>query len=189
MQPIPPEQSLIQYPSAFPIKVMGLKVDGFAHAIVDVARRFDPGFDPATINPDVLAEIHDTQAPCTIGPPTTMQIQLLPYTAITPSLAPPGWLAVAMTTPSMNYTSPHTLRTSYGYDPTVIYDDLPYFFSDQYDLGMEYVGYATEWDEVVVRGSRGCREATRCGGWGRREPGGSGRRRLRRFCSRWQRKR
>lgn len=36
------------------------------------------GFDPATINPDVLAEIHDTQAPCTIGPPTTMQIQLLP---------------------------------------------------------------------------------------------------------------
>ncbi len=49
MQPIPPEQSLIQYPSAFPIKVMGPKADGFAHAIVDVARRFDPGFDPATI--------------------------------------------------------------------------------------------------------------------------------------------
>ena len=49
MPPIPPEQSLIQYPSAFPIKVMGLKVDGFAHAIVDIARRFDPGFDPATI--------------------------------------------------------------------------------------------------------------------------------------------
>ena len=32
------------------------------------------------------------------------------------------------------------------------YDALPYFFSDQYDLGMEYTGYATDWDEVVFRG-------------------------------------
>ena len=35
---------------------------------------------------------------------------------------------------------------------TVAYDRIPYFFSDQYDLGMEYSGYATEWDEVVFRG-------------------------------------
>jgi 3-phenylpropionate/trans-cinnamate dioxygenase ferredoxin reductase component len=34
----------------------------------------------------------------------------------------------------------------------VSYERLPYFFSDQYDVGMEYVGYATEWDEVVIRG-------------------------------------
>ncbi len=40
----------------------------------------------------------------------------------------------------------------------VVYDDLPYFYSDQYDVGMEYVGYATEWDEVVVRGSTEDRE-------------------------------
>ena len=40
----------------------------------------------------------------------------------------------------------------------VIYDDLPYFFSDQYDVGMEYVGYATEWDEIVIRGSKESRE-------------------------------
>ena len=34
------------------------------------------------------------------------------------------------------------------------YDRLPYFFSDQYDLGMEYVGHATRDDtaRVVVRG-------------------------------------
>jgi 3-phenylpropionate/trans-cinnamate dioxygenase ferredoxin reductase subunit len=32
------------------------------------------------------------------------------------------------------------------------YDRLPYFFSDQYDVGMEYTGYAAEWDEVVFRG-------------------------------------
>jgi 3-phenylpropionate/trans-cinnamate dioxygenase ferredoxin reductase component len=32
------------------------------------------------------------------------------------------------------------------------YDRLPYFFSDQYEVGMEYNGYATVWDEVVFRG-------------------------------------
>jgi len=32
------------------------------------------------------------------------------------------------------------------------FDALPYFFSDQYDLGMEYRGRATEWDRVVFRG-------------------------------------
>jgi uncharacterized protein len=41
--------SLIEYPSAFPIKVMGANVDGFVDAIVHIARQFDPGFDPATV--------------------------------------------------------------------------------------------------------------------------------------------
>jgi 3-phenylpropionate/trans-cinnamate dioxygenase ferredoxin reductase subunit len=34
------------------------------------------------------------------------------------------------------------------------YDRIPYFFSDQYDVGMEYSGYATSWDQVVFRGDR-----------------------------------
>jgi 3-phenylpropionate/trans-cinnamate dioxygenase ferredoxin reductase subunit len=34
------------------------------------------------------------------------------------------------------------------------YDRIPYFFSDQYDVGMEYSGYTNEWDEVVFRGDR-----------------------------------
>jgi 3-phenylpropionate/trans-cinnamate dioxygenase ferredoxin reductase component len=37
---------------------------------------------------------------------------------------------------------------------SVSYDRIPYFYSDQYDVGMEYSGYATEWDEVVLRGDR-----------------------------------
>jgi putative lipoic acid-binding regulatory protein len=49
MQHIPPEQSLIEYPSAFPIKVMGPLADGFVDAIVEVARRFDPVFDAETV--------------------------------------------------------------------------------------------------------------------------------------------
>jgi 3-phenylpropionate/trans-cinnamate dioxygenase ferredoxin reductase component len=35
---------------------------------------------------------------------------------------------------------------------TVAYDRLPYFFSDQYDVGMEYSGHAASWDRVVFRG-------------------------------------
>jgi NADPH-dependent 2,4-dienoyl-CoA reductase/sulfur reductase-like enzyme len=38
------------------------------------------------------------------------------------------------------------------------YDRIPYFFSDQFDLGMEYSGYAPEWDQVVIRGDTAKRE-------------------------------
>lgn len=38
------------------------------------------------------------------------------------------------------------------------YDRTPYFFSDQYDLGMEYRGYAPTFDRVVLRGDIGARE-------------------------------
>ncbi|GAA3986023.1 YbeD family protein [Comamonas faecalis] len=43
------QDSLIDYPSAFPIKVMGANVDGFVHAVTAVARQFDPQFDASTI--------------------------------------------------------------------------------------------------------------------------------------------
>jgi 3-phenylpropionate/trans-cinnamate dioxygenase ferredoxin reductase component len=38
------------------------------------------------------------------------------------------------------------------------YARLPYFYSDQYDLGMEYSGMAVDWDRVVVRGDLTARE-------------------------------
>ena len=38
------------------------------------------------------------------------------------------------------------------------YDRLPYFFSDQYDAGMEYSGLASGTDEVVIRGDVAARE-------------------------------
>ena len=45
----PRKASLIEYPSIFPIKVMGAEQDGFVHAMVQVAQQFDPGFDAATV--------------------------------------------------------------------------------------------------------------------------------------------
>jgi len=51
-----PGESLIEYPSSFPIKVMGAKVDGFVEAVTAIARQFDPGFDAGTI------ELRDSKA-------------------------------------------------------------------------------------------------------------------------------
>ena len=38
------------------------------------------------------------------------------------------------------------------------YTKLPYFYSDQYDFGMEYNGYAADWDRVVLRSGTSVRE-------------------------------
>ena len=45
----PRQESLIEYPSLFPIKVMGEKTEGLVHAISLIARAFDPAFDASTI--------------------------------------------------------------------------------------------------------------------------------------------
>ena len=53
--PVPPtpaetrKDSLIEYPSLFPIKVMGLKAEGYVQALMHIARQFDPAFDASTI--------------------------------------------------------------------------------------------------------------------------------------------
>lgn len=49
-------------------------------------------------------------------------------------------------------------RSMLGHDAS--YDRLPYFFTDQYDLGMEYTGYAGPdgYDQVVIRGGLNGRE-------------------------------
>ncbi len=43
------KESLIDYPSRFPIKVMGTNVEGFVHAVTSIAKQFDPAFDAASV--------------------------------------------------------------------------------------------------------------------------------------------
>ena len=50
------KESLIEYPSKFPIKVMGAKVEGFVHAVTSIAKQFDPDFDASTV------ELRDSKA-------------------------------------------------------------------------------------------------------------------------------
>jgi 3-phenylpropionate/trans-cinnamate dioxygenase ferredoxin reductase component len=45
---------------------------------------------------------------------------------------------------------PAAARNMLGRD--LAYERIPYFFSDQYDVGMEYAGYAPSYDRVVFRG-------------------------------------
>jgi 3-phenylpropionate/trans-cinnamate dioxygenase ferredoxin reductase subunit len=51
---------------------------------------------------------------------------------------------------------PTAARAMLGQD--VVYDRVPYFFSDQYDVGMEYAGLSGPGDEVVFRGDPATRE-------------------------------
>ncbi|MFH8367602.1 NAD(P)/FAD-dependent oxidoreductase [Streptomyces sp. NPDC018031] len=53
---------------------------------------------------------------------------------------------------------PAAARAMLGQD--VSYDRVPYFFSDQYDIGLEYSGYAPPgaYDQVICRGDVGKRE-------------------------------
>ena len=55
-------------------------------------------------------------------------------------------------------TGPYAARAMLGQD--VSYDRLPYFFTDQYDLGMEYAGWVPPGTkaDVVIRGDLGRRE-------------------------------
>jgi 3-phenylpropionate/trans-cinnamate dioxygenase ferredoxin reductase subunit len=54
------------------------------------------------------------------------------------------------------HQGPVAARTMLG--QPAVYDRVPYFFSDQYDVGMEYAGLARTWDPVVFRGDPGTRE-------------------------------
>jgi len=45
----PPRETLLEFPCAFPIKVMGLHEVAFVEAIVAVVLEHDPGFDSTTL--------------------------------------------------------------------------------------------------------------------------------------------
>jgi hypothetical protein len=46
---LPNGESPLTFPTSFPIKVMGRRVDNFAQAIVDVVKEHAPDFDAATL--------------------------------------------------------------------------------------------------------------------------------------------
>jgi 3-phenylpropionate/trans-cinnamate dioxygenase ferredoxin reductase subunit len=46
---------------------------------------------------------------------------------------------------------PAAARNMLGKDEP--YDDILWFWSDQYDINLQYTGFHTEWDELIVRGS------------------------------------
>ena len=72
--PPSPAESPLQFPTAFPIKVMGLTRDGFAQAIVTVVRRHAPEFDPATVEMRASSRGKYLSLTCTITATSRAQL-------------------------------------------------------------------------------------------------------------------
>jgi putative lipoic acid-binding regulatory protein len=71
------EESLIEYPSAFPLKIMGKRDDGFAQAILEVVRRHDPTFDGATMEMRASSGGNYLSLTCTITATSREQLDAL----------------------------------------------------------------------------------------------------------------
>ena len=80
--PASPPDSLLTFPCAFPIKVMGRTQDGFAQAILDVVNRHAPDFDAATLEMRASSAGKYLSLTCTINASSREQLDNL-YRALT----------------------------------------------------------------------------------------------------------
>mgnify|MGYP001764657785 CR=1 FL=1 len=69
--------SLLDFPCAFPIKVMGLTREGFAQAIVSVVQKHAPEFDPATVEMRASSAGKYLSVTCTINATSREQLDAL----------------------------------------------------------------------------------------------------------------
>ena len=75
-------ESPLTFPTAFPIKVMGRRVDDFAQTIVEVVREHAPDFDPATLELRASREGNYLSVTATINATSREQLDNL-YRALT----------------------------------------------------------------------------------------------------------
>ena len=82
MSSTPAEESLLQFPCDFPIKVMGKNVEGFAQAIADTVVAHMPDFDPATMEMRASKENRYLSLTATVHATSREQLDAL-YRALT----------------------------------------------------------------------------------------------------------
>ena len=68
------EQSLVEFPCQFPIKIMGKTQAGFAQSVIEVVQRHAPEFDPSTLEMRSSREGRYLSLTCTVK--ATSQEQL-----------------------------------------------------------------------------------------------------------------
>lgn len=73
----PPADTLLEFPCDFPIKIMGLCVDGFADAVVAVVQRHAPGFDPAAVQMRPSSKGNYLAITCTLRAESKAQLDAL----------------------------------------------------------------------------------------------------------------
>ncbi len=70
-------QSLLEFPCAFPLKVVGRAEDGFAQAVLEVVLRHAPDFDAATMEMRASSAGRYLGLTCTINATSREQLDLL----------------------------------------------------------------------------------------------------------------
>ncbi len=76
--PVPqPAESLLRFPTEFPIKVMGLTRDGFAQVIVTLVQKHAPDFDPATVEMRASSRGKYLSLTCTVNAVSREQLDEL----------------------------------------------------------------------------------------------------------------
>jgi len=70
-------ESLIQYPTDFPIKIMGRREPRLVHTIVEVVRRHSPDFDPATVEMRTSKKNNYLSVTCTVRATSREQLDAL----------------------------------------------------------------------------------------------------------------
>jgi putative lipoic acid-binding regulatory protein len=70
-------QSLIEYPTDFPIKVMGRREPRLVHTIVEIVRRHAPDFDPATVEMRTSRKNSYLSVTCTVRATSREQLDAL----------------------------------------------------------------------------------------------------------------
>ena len=60
------DDTLIDYPCDFPIKIMGKTAPGFAQVVVEVVRRHAPDFDPSTVEMRTSKQSKYLSLTCTV---------------------------------------------------------------------------------------------------------------------------
>ena len=70
-------QSLIEYPTDFPIKVMGRREPRLVHTIVEIVRRHAPEFDPSTVEMRTSKKNSYLSVTCTLRATSRVQLDAL----------------------------------------------------------------------------------------------------------------
>jgi putative lipoic acid-binding regulatory protein len=71
------DESPLQFPCDFPIKVMGLRQDGFAQAVLEVVLRHAPDFDAAAMAMRPSARGNYMSLTCTVRAVSRAQLDAL----------------------------------------------------------------------------------------------------------------
>ena len=72
-----PRESLLEFPCAFPIKIMGLARNDLAQAVLEVVLRHDPGFDGATMEMRASSGGKYVSLTCTVAATSQPQLDAL----------------------------------------------------------------------------------------------------------------